>query len=116
MAGKTAIPRIAGKAGRIAEVFPAALAVAAATAGVAKPRYADPPARPKVRDAIAAALDDADDFVSGNERKLWLRQVAVDDMQIGPADGTGLDPHKDLARARKRIGPLLELQRSPAGV
>jgi hypothetical protein len=33
--------------------------------------------------------------MSGNDRKLGVRQLAIDHMKIGPANSTGFDPHPD---------------------
>jgi hypothetical protein len=49
----------------------------------------------------------------GNERKLWLRQVAVDDVQVGPADTARMNPQKHLPGLRLGRGHLLEAKRLP---
>ena len=49
--------------------------------------------------------------MAGDDRQRDVRQVAIDDVQVGAADGAGLDPHADLARGGMRIGPLLERKR-----
>ncbi len=66
--------------------------------------------------ADAAGDDLADDLVAGDQRQLGVRQFAVDDVQVGPADGAGLDPHQHLARAGGRVGDLRRAQRPAGGV
>ena len=61
------------------------------TAGTPQPGNADPLAKRKAFDPGAFFDDDADDFVAENERQSGLRQIAVDDVQVGPADAAG--PH-----------------------
>jgi hypothetical protein len=48
--------------------------------------------------------------VAGDDRKLWLGELPVDDMQVGSADPTGADPQENLARARRRYGDVFEAQ------
>jgi len=40
-----------------------------------------------------------------------VRQVAVDDVEIGPANGTCLDAQPDFTGSGQRIGPLHENER-----
>ena len=60
--------------------------------------------------AIAGRVDAADNLVSRHDRQFRIGQFAVDDMQIGAADAAGLDPNANLARTRRRVGPLLHLE------
>ena len=62
-----------------------------------EPGDADPFADGEALDAGAELLDDADDLVAGNDRQPLVRQLAVDDMQIGAADAAGLDADQHLA-------------------
>ena len=66
--------------------------------------------------AGAQAIDPADDLVAGDDRQLGIWQLAVDDMEIRPADSTSFDPHADLTSLRRRVGKLLELQRASRSV
>jgi hypothetical protein len=52
----------------------------------------------------------SDNLVSGNERKLGVRQVAVDDVEIGAADGARRNFDKHLAGTRTRRLPLNQPQ------
>ena len=58
-------------------------------------------------DALADRVDAADDLVARHDRKLGVRQLAVDDMQVGAADAAGLDLNADLPRPGRWVGPLL---------
>ena len=53
----------------------------------------------------------AHDLVARHERQLGLGQLAVDDVQVGPADAAGLDGDEDLARGRLRVGQVGLAQR-----
>ena len=67
-------------------------------------------------DAIAHRGDDADDLVSRHERQLGLRQLAIDDMQIGAAHRARADLDQDLARARLGGRNLSRAERLPLGM
>ena len=56
-------------------------------------------------------LDAADNFVAGDHGVFDVRQFAIDDVQVGPANAAGAHTHADLSVIRKRIGALLRLQR-----
>ena len=96
--GVAAVDVVAGEAGAVAEVLPAARAEAALAARPAEPGHAEP----------AAVLGLADDLVAGHERQLRTRELAVDDVQVGAADAAGADAEQQLPR--RRLGPL-ELRR-----
>ena len=61
--------------------------------------------------SLAAAHDETDDLMAGNERQLGLRQLSVDDVQVGSADAAGRDCNEDLALGRLRIGQVGLAQR-----
>jgi predicted RNase H-like HicB family nuclease len=46
--------------------------------------------------------------MAGNHERPYDRQVALDDVEIRPADSAGRDLHEDLAGARSRIRDVLE--------
>ena len=71
-------------------------AVGTGAAGMAEPGNADAPSGPERRHAVAGPVDDADDLVTGHDRQTRIRQLAVDDVQVGPADAAGLDADQDL--------------------
>src|SRR6185437_1155532 len=110
MAGVTAVAGIAGELRRVAEVFTSRAAIGTAAIGMAEPGDADPGANCRRGDAGAEASDDADDLVAGYQRQRRVGQLAVDDVEVGPADAARLDPDEELARAGNRIGPDLEDQ------
>src|SRR5215831_2680801 len=80
--GVAAVPVVAGELRVIAEVLEACAAIAA---GAVR--------RPQPRDADAPLLTDdvGDDHVARDERQLRACELAVDDMQVGPANGAGAD-------------------------
>lgn len=75
-----------------------------------EPRDADPAPEERVR-AAPGAHDRPDGLVPGNDRRTTDGQVALDDVEIGPADAARRDGDEDLARARDGIGRLLEDER-----
>lgn len=85
------------------------------SARVAEPGNADALADPVIANVRSDRVDNADDFMSGNNRMLWIWKIAVDHVQIRPADGARFDTNADLAFTRKRIGPLLKGKRLPDG-
>jgi len=99
--GVAAVEVVAGEARSVAEVLPAAQAVAALAARPAEPRDADAP---------AGRLVDADDLVAGHERQLRVGQLAVDDVQVGAADPAGADADEQLAGLGLRLGELGRLE------
>ena len=111
--GEPAIASVAGEDRRIAQVLTTARTVGARSAGVAEPRHANATSEARRVDARAEAVDDADDLVTRYQRQLRVAKVTVNDMQVGPADGTGLDPQANFAISRHRIIPLDWLQSRP---
>src|ERR1051326_7022145 len=91
----------AGEARPIPEVPAAARAVRAAAAGPAEPRHAD----------AAAAVVDADDLMSEDERELRVGKLAVSDVEVGAADGAGGNADAELAGARDRRRNVAQRQR-----
>src|SRR6185295_18438963 len=89
--GETAVAMTAGEARLEAQVLPASEAESASAARRGEPGDPDPgPER------MAARLrprpeghDDADDLVPGDDGVARLRQLAIEKMQVGPADGAG---------------------------
>jgi len=78
------------------------------------PEPGDSDARAKRRRRAASKrVYDANNLMAGNNGELWIGQITIDYMQIGPADGTGLDTNPDLLRTRERIRPLLKNQGLP---
>jgi len=46
--------------------------------------------------------------MAGNHERPYDRELALDDVEIRPADSAGRDLHEDLAGARSRIGNVFE--------
>ena len=103
MGGEAAVARVAGEERLIDRFSRPREAIGAAPAGVAEPGDADPLADPRSRTPSPSASTMPRSRVPERSGSLG-RQVAVDDVQVGPANRAGLDPHPDLARARRRIG------------
>jgi len=94
----------------VAEVFAAGLAVAAFTARPREPWHANAIAAGEPVDAGAGLGHRADDLVAGNDRGACVRQLAVDDMEVGAADAARVDLHQDLPRSRGRIAQFHPLE------
>jgi hypothetical protein len=90
----TAIHAVAGKGESIAEILFAAPAERACAVDASDPRHTGTRTQRKL---FRRALDDlADDLVAGNERVPQRRQIALKDMQVGPADSTGEHTEKSM--------------------
>ncbi len=98
--GIAAVDLVAGEARMVAEIFGALAAIGACAVGIAEPRHADAHPRSEALDAVAQGLDAPDDLVPEHERKLRLRELAVEDMQVGAAHPARRDLDQDLVRAR----------------
>jgi hypothetical protein len=49
--------------------------------------------------------------VSENQWQFWLRQFAIDNMKIRPANGAGGNAHEDLSGIGSWFGNVAEVQR-----
>jgi hypothetical protein len=74
----------------VAEIFLPARAVEAGAVGAAEPRNADSVAYSQIVRVRAKRDDAADHLVPGNDRKRPMN-IAVDDVQVGPADSARRD-------------------------
>ena len=83
-------------------LFRSALAEAALAVRPAEPGNADPRARLDLR-AFAGLVHDTHDLVAGHERELRIGKLAVDDVQVGPADAASLDADAQLPRSGLRL-------------
>ena len=99
--GVAAVDVVAGEAGLVAEVLATRRAVTARAARPAEPGDAE----------ASAVLRDPDDLVARDERQLRARELAVDDVEIGPADTTGLHLQQHLTGAGDRAVDPGELER-----
>jgi hypothetical protein len=84
------------------QIFAAALALRALATRVAEPRNTDAIAGNEVGHTVTHLIDDADDFVTGDQRDLRVGQIAVDHMEIRPAHAACAHLDQQLARQRNR--------------
>ena len=112
----SAVDRVAGELRVVAEVLAARPAIGANPAGRGEPRNADTVAARERIDRGAGIDHRADDFMTGNDRRARVRELAVDDVQIGSTDAAGVDFHQQLARRRDRSADVQELERSMRGI
>ena len=103
-----AVEMAAGEPRVVAEVLLARMAEAAAAAGAAEPRHADPLADVEAVGARAHLRHLADDLVAGHDRVAADRQFAVDEVEVGAADAAG--KHADEELRRPRLGNLAFLE------
>ncbi|ABA51266.1 hypothetical protein BURPS1710b_A1017 [Burkholderia pseudomallei 1710b] len=101
-----AVDRVAGEAGRIAQVLAAARAVRAMAARAPEPRHADTLADRETLRERAERGHRADDLVPRNHRPLRIAQIAVDDVQIGPAHAARVHVDQQLPRRRHGVRQL----------
>jgi hypothetical protein len=101
-----------GEARVDAQVLGAAPAPSAAAASVPQPGDARPLADREPSAARAEGLDLADDLVARDGGRLARGQIALGQVEIGPAHAAGRDPDADLARAGLGDGPIDELARA----
>jgi hypothetical protein len=57
---------------------------------VTKPWNADASAKPCGVDAFAKGIDHTNNVMAGNEWKFGILEIAIHNVQVGAADGTGL--------------------------
>jgi hypothetical protein len=93
-----AVEVVAGEPRAVAKVLAAGRAVATLAVGPAEPRNAEPP----------SVLRLADDLVARNERKLRPVELAVDDVQIGPAHAAHAHAEQHLPGSRLGDCHILE--------
>jgi hypothetical protein len=110
---KAAVPGKSREDRAIAQIFLLTPAIRTATAGVAKPRNANPLPDAEALDTRPDRIDAADDFMAGDDRQDRIGQLTIDDVQIRAADAAGRDIHPDLAGARLPIGQLRPFERGP---
>src|SRR5689334_18664127 len=97
----SAIDVVAGEPRALAEILAAGRAVDTFAAGPAQPRNANAIASSKSR--VAGRLGDGSDYlVAEHQRQLRPSQLAVEDVQIGPADRARVHTDQQLAVSRDR--------------
>ena len=90
--GIAAIPRVTGELRMVAQVLAIAAAEAAAPAGPAKPGHTHAIPRLHGQNTLTERLDDAHNFMTGNQGKLRRGKIAIDNMDIRPADAARANP------------------------
>jgi hypothetical protein len=98
--GVTPIQRVAGKESVLTEIFSMRSAISALTTGPSQPRNSDAVTELELLNSLAKLLNPTDDFVARNQGKFCLRQLAINHVQIGSADGTGSDTHNHFLGTR----------------
>src|SRR5918994_2116209 len=96
--GVAAVRVPAGEARIGTQVLAPAPAPAAAAAGVAQPGDAGPMPRSEAAAPGADGIDGADDLVARHGRRAVRGEVALGQVEVGPAYAAGRYPHPDLAR------------------
>ena len=114
--GVSPVELVAGEPGPLAEVLPARAAVAAVAIGPSQPRDPYPLTGVEALRPLPRRLDRADDLMTEDEGQLRLVEVAVGDVEVGPADAAGVNPHEHLPPARLRIGQPCLTKGLPLGV
>jgi hypothetical protein len=92
--GVTTILCVACEASVLTEIFTTRSAISALAAGRSQPGNSDAIAKLESLNSLAKPLDPTDDFMAGNQGKLWIGQLAIDNVQIGSADSTRSDAHE----------------------
>jgi hypothetical protein len=67
---------------------------------MSQPRGADSVAERKASRLRTERVDDADDLMSGNDEWTTRREVALGEVEIGPADAARTDPQSKLPPTR----------------
>src|SRR5205823_2433477 len=120
--GVAAVDVIASKFSFIAKILPVRSTISAFAVGPAEPWNADTISNRKVRGAsrtgvglalnrFADLFDAADDLVAENQREFGIRQFAIDDVKIGPANAARANANKKLSPARFRFRNVAQCER-----
>jgi hypothetical protein len=113
--GIAAVDRVTGEARAPAEILAAGETEIAFAASPPEPRNTDALTDVKIIDAFTEFFDLSDDFVSRNQRQLWIWQFTIDDVQIGAAHRARRHAHEDFARAWMRNWHFAPRERLPCG-
>jgi CelD/BcsL family acetyltransferase involved in cellulose biosynthesis len=111
MRGEAAIPRVAGEERTIAEIFHAGLAKTADAAGESEPGDSDAVTDPVRRDLWTKQVDTADDFMAGDNGIFDVRQLGVDNMEVGAAHPARAHLDTNFSVVGRGIRAFLHLQR-----
>lgn len=94
-----AVERVTRKSRVVAEVFSSRAAIPALATRPSKPGSANSLTDTETVGARPDAIDEADNFVSRDHAGFWIRQFAVNHMQIGSANTTGMHADEELIRS-----------------
>src|SRR5262249_11163970 len=105
------ITRVSSEERLIAQVLLTVHAVRTAPAGVAEPGDAHALAQAECGHTGSERIDLADDLMTRDDRKLGMRQVSIDHVQIGPADAACRHAHPYFAGVRMPIREVAQRER-----
>ena len=109
--GIAAVDLVAGEERVVAQILLAAAAIEAGAVGMSEPRHADAVVDGEAGDAGAKRRHVTHDLMTENERQLGLRQLAVEDVEIGAAHPASGDLDEDLLGSRLGNGQLGKSER-----
>ena len=109
-----AVAVITGERGLRTQVLPVHAALRASRAAVGQPRHAGAVADIPTAHVFTKPDHPTNHLVTGHDRQPMGRQVALDDLQVGPTHGARLDLEQQFARAGSRLGPIHQLERALA--
>ncbi len=109
--GVSAIELVPREAGVGAEVLLAPTAVLTGVVDPAEPGHAHSHTDLDRLHSVAYGVDDPYDLVTGYQGQLWIGELTVDNVKVGPADGAGIDGDSHLTGARLGDGQLDRSQR-----
>ncbi len=112
--GVTAIYRVAGECGRVAEIFETEATIAAGAVGSTHPGDADASAGRKF--GGGSGNNFADDLMAGDEWRTMQRQFAFYDVEISATDSAGANAQEDLTRLWLRRWDIGDLKRTVSNV
>ena len=91
MLGVAAVDVVAGEPGAVAKVLATTEAIATFAAGPTQPGNPDSIADSEALRPLPRPDDTANDLVSRNKRQLRLRQLTIEDVEVGATNATGVD-------------------------
>src|SRR5204862_7737925 len=109
--GVAAVDVVAGKFSFIAKILPVRSTISAFAIRPAEPLNTDAIADLKSIDVLAELFDTPDDLVTKNQRQLWIRQLAINDVKIGSANSARADANEQLPPSRFWLRNLTQLER-----
>ena len=111
--GVTPINSVAGKLRAVAKVFALRSTISAFPVRPAQPRNANSVTGGKSLDVLAYLFDASNDLMPGDERQFRIRQLAIDNVKVGAANGTSSNTNEQLSRAQFRFWRVTRAKRLP---